>query len=295
MSRSRELAAKVIYAAFQILKANGGQMRGSEVVKLIPDKVTFPEWDKEVYESTGYIRWESILHFFSIDCMKAGYLRKNKGIWTLTPEGEEAMKLGAEKMLSAATKAYREWNTQNKKKDPTGESVTEENPEKNQKAIIDQYEEKALEGIREFVARKNPYEFQDLVAALLRAMSYYTPFTASRGKDDGIDIIAYVDPLGMKTPRTKVQVKHRPESAVSVDEVRQLVGILTKQGDVGLFVTSGSFTKDAERFVRTSHVHVELVDFSRFIELWQEHYSKMNDEEKNLLPLHPIFFLGANE
>ena len=42
-------------------------------------------------------------------------------------------------------------------------------------------------------SKKNPYEFQDLVAALLRAMGYYTPFIAPKGKDGGVDIIAYRD------------------------------------------------------------------------------------------------------
>ena len=32
-----------------------------------------------------------------------------------------------------------------------------------------------------------------------------------------------------------------------------------------------------------------------FIELWKNFYSKLSDEEKNLLPLQPICFLGPNE
>jgi restriction system protein len=29
--------------------------------------------------------------------------------------------------------------------------------------------------------------------------------------------------------------------------------------------------------------------------LWQEHYTRMADEDKNKLPLHPIWFFGVNE
>ena len=65
--------------------------------------------------------------------------------------------------------------------------------------------------------------------------------------------------------------------------------------DIGLFVTSGGFTNEAERFARDSHVHVKLIDFENFITLWQQFYSKLNDDEKNMLPLHPIYFLGSNE
>ena len=84
-----------------------------------------------------------------------------------------------------------------------------------------------------------------------------------------MDVIAYRDPLGTVSPRVKVQIKHR-ESTASVQEVRQLMGLLQKDGDVGMFVSSGGFTSDAKTTARGSHVHVELVDFDRFIALWQD-------------------------
>ena len=31
------------------------------------------------------------------------------------------------------------------------------------------------------------------------------------------------------------------------------------------------------------------------MDLWQQYYPKLNDEQKNLLPLQPIYFLGSNE
>lgn len=134
-----------------------------------------------------------------------------------------------------------------------------------------------------------------MVAALLRAMGYFTPFVSPKGKDGGLDIIAYSDPLGATSPRLKVQVKHTPDSSVSVDVIRSLTGLLNKDGDVGLLVTSGSFTSESEKTARESHRHIKLLNGGDFIELWQRFYSKMPDEDKNLLPLHPIYFLGSNE
>jgi restriction system protein len=90
-----------------------------------------------------------------------------------------------------------------------------------------------------------------------------------------------------------VQVKHK-ESSASVQEVRQLMGLLQKDGDVGIFVSSGGFTPDAKTTARGSHVHVELIDLDRFISLWQEFYSKLTDEDKSLLPLTPIFFYAPS-
>jgi restriction system protein len=122
-------------------------------------------------------------------------------------------------------------------------------------------------------------------------MGYYTSFIAPKGKDGGIDIIAYRDPLGTISPRIKVQVKHR-EQAASVDEIRQLRGLLQKDGDIGIFISTGGFTTDAQRETRNYHTHIELIDFKRFIYLWQEFYGKLNEEDRKKLPLIPIYFLG---
>ena len=299
-SKSKVIAEKTIYAAFNILKENGGELRGKDVVDKIRESVDFNDYEKHRYEKTGYIRWESILHFYTIDCMKAGFLRKNKGLWILTNEGEEAIKLGSERLLSTATKIYREWDAKRKKED-NSKDEEDDLPEiqtdkgQAQQAIIDQLEENAITGIRNFILRKNPYEFQDLVAALLNSMGYHISDVAKRGPDGGIDIIAYNDPLGTTQPRIIVQVKHRPSSSISSDEIQKLAGTLKRTSDVGIFVTSGDFSKPAEKEARNSREHIELIGFDRLVALWTEYYSKLDDEQKNMLPLQPIYFLGSND
>lgn len=301
-SLSKQTASKTIFAAFEILKAAGGQLPGREVINKVREKITLTDWEKQIYEKTGYVRWESIFHFYTIDCIKAGYLRKNKGVWYLTNEGDKAISLGPIRLLESATKVYKQWAAENKlhktdgSKELTPPTIEiEQNPSQEQKANLDIVEEQAISGIKEFIKAKNPYEFQDLVAALLRAMKYHTPFISPKGKDGGLDIVAYSDPLGATAPRLKIQVKHKPESSVPVDDIRSLTGLLNKDGDVGLFVTSGYFTSEAERSARESHRHIRLIDIDTFISLWQEFYSSLTDEDKNKLPLQPIYFLGSNE
>lgn len=264
----------------------------SNLIKRMEEKLEFNDYEKERYEKTGYIRWQSIFHFFSIDVLRAGYIVKKKGIWYITPEGEEALKLGPIGLLTAANKAYREWDASRKTKEV---KVTEEVEEKTIGGVeentfsLEKAEQIALEGLEKYIVSLNPYEFQDLAAALLRGMGYYTPFVAPRGKDGGIDIAAYRDPLGTQSPRIKVQIKHRGASA-SVQEIRQLMGLLQKEGDVGIFISTGGFTPDAKSTARSSHIHVEFIDLQRFISLWCEFYIKMNDEDKSFLPLIPIYF-----
>ncbi len=302
VSKSKLIAQKTIYATFKILKEYGGEMRGKDVIDKIRETINFDDYENHIYEKTGYVRWESILHFYTIDCMKAGFLRKQTGIWYLTEEGEEAIKLGQEKLLETATKKYREWNAKfknEKNKNPIHEIEEDidlgKDESQKQSALLEQYETRATEGIREFVSSKNPYEFQDLVAILLKSMGYHISHISPKGKDGGIDIIAYTDPLGVKPPRIIVQVKHRPESKISSDDIQKLAGTMKRSSDVGIFVTSGEFSSYSINEARTMDKHIELIDFERFLTLWQQYYNKMSDDEKNKLPLHPIYFLGSNE
>ncbi len=298
ISPSKATAAKTIFEAFKILKAEGGELHGKEVIDRIRKNLQFSDWEKTVYEKTGYIRWEAILHFYTVDCAKAGYLRKSKGMWYLTPEGEQAMKLGPVGLLESASLAYKKWDAKRKaevKEITPDDNVDEIKIDKIQSIQIEKLEQQATSGIKDFIIQKNPYEFQDLVAALLRAMNYHTSFIAQKGKDGGIDIIAYQDPLGIQKPRIKVQVKHYPETPISVDVIRSLKGVINHGEEVGLFVTSGRFSSEAERFAREANVHIKLIDGEELISLWQQYYSKMPDEDKILLPLQAIYFLGGNE
>jgi restriction system protein len=300
LSPSRKLASKVIFEALKVLKEAGGSMKGFEVIEKIRNRVQFDDWEKHRYEKTGYIRWESILHFFTIDCIKAGYMQKTKGTWIITPEGEDAMKLGPEALLNSASISYRKWKSQQKPDEEIKEveeivGTSEETFEQKQQALIEQYEDKAYQGLRNYILGKNPYEFQDMVAGLLTAMGYFISHVSAKGRDGGIDVIAYNDPLGTKQPRIVVQVKHRPDASIPSDDIQRLIGTMKRESDVGIFVTSGDFSQPAKSEARLSGKHVELIDFDRFIDLWIKYYDKMNDEQKYMLPLHPIYFLGSNE
>ena len=230
--------AEVVFAAMKAIEANGGEMRISDIYESLPQ--TFPLTDHEKGQTkSGIVRWKAYLNFYSIEVSKAGYLVKKSGIWHLTEEGAKALKGGASAFFSDFHGKYSKIQKEHEV------SVIEDNAD--QPDDLDMLQGQASKGIREYIIKKNPYEFQDLVAALLRAMGYYTPFIAPKGKDGGVDIIAYQDPLGTTSPQLKVQVKHYPTSAISVDVVRSLMGVLVKEGEVGLLVTSGTFTSESKK------------------------------------------------
>ena len=76
--------------------------------------------------------------------------------------------------------------------------------------------------------------------------------------------------------------------------MRELAGLLRREGDIGLFVSTGGFTNEAVSEAKSSSRHIEMMDMKRFIGLWKTHYSDMSEEDKSLLPLREIMFLTPN-
>lgn len=293
-SRTKACATKTLYAVMKEMSRRGGSMPAKELYPFVNENVELTDWEKEPAGKMQYIRWTNSFQFYSIDYQKAGFIVKKSGNWYLTPEGEAALKKTPEAVMNIANDAYHAWKKARDIEDNPDEEPTDNTAESDNSMKLEQLESDAREGIKAFIASKDPYEFQDMVAALLRAMDYHTPFIAPKGKDGGIDIIAYLDPLGAKTPRIKVQVKHKPETAIGASEVRALSGVL-KAGDIALFVTSGTYSADARNAASGNDKFIRLIDGNDFIEMWQEYYDKMSDDDKNMLPLKRISFLGNNE
>jgi restriction system protein len=295
---SRKRAAVLIKAAFEALDAAGGSLPMREVKREVAHRVALTDHDRQVYEKTGYVRWESILHFSSIRCVKAGFLRKSGGRWYLTPEGKAVMHLPAELLLDKAMRAYRDLKASQPTKSetksaPQSEDLNEAEVEQAERSLVfESAEGEALAEIEEHVRGLSPSEFQQVVAALLRGMGYATPFEAGGGPDGGTDILAYPDPLGAKTPHIRVQVKHRPSSKATREEIAALRGIIRQDREIGLFVSSSGFTTEAMREARNGSIHIELMDLGRFLNQWMAHFERMTEEDKAKLRLRRVYFLA---
>jgi len=70
---------------------------------------------------------------------------------------------------------------------------------------------------------------------------------------------------------------------------------LAKDGDVELIVSSGGFTPDAEAAIRSSAKHIEKIDLNDLIKKWDEHYDRMKEEDRRLMPVKRIAFLAPEE
>lgn len=300
MSRTIDLAKELEFQTLKALSENAGELNTVRLKEILREKIAFDDWAKGVYEKTGYVRWESTLQFYSIDLVKAGFITKNRksATWYITEEGEKVLKLGKDKIFELAQEGYKKWKASSMAEcanSITTEASEEQIEESTQTiaSVLEDAKNKAYESFERFITKKfDPYSFQELCAALFRGMGYYTPFVAPKGKDGGVDIIAYKDPIGSTYPHIKIQVKYRQDTKASSQEVQQLNGALTGN-DMGVFISLAGFSPDARNVARNSNI--DLIDLNRFIGLWQEFYSKMADEDKSLMQITSVYFVAEND
>lgn len=290
---TRRRTGELLRELFNILIPQPEGVRAREALTKLKEKMTLSDYENGTYES-GQSRFDQIVRFATVDSVKAGWMLKQKGVWIVTEEGKKAHSqlLDPEEFYRQAVKLYRAWKASQPGSEP--ETVEEPDDSVSGKAVsitFEQAEEQAWGEIEQYLREMNPYDFQDLVASLLVAMGYHVTWVSPPGKDGGVDIIAWSDPLGTRPPRIKVQVK-RVGQNVAVDGLRSFMALLGDD-DVGLFVTTSGFTKDAQDEARTQQSRkITLVDLQRLIELWIEYYDRLKDGDKRRLPLKPIYFMA---
>lgn len=286
----------MLRALFEILSDHSEGLPAKDVIQRIEKSLVLTDFELSDYpERPGVRRFDKIVRFSTIASVKAGWLVKSKGTWILTDEGKEAQQKfqDPEDLMRESVRLYLVW----KKAQPTEEDLGAEDEGAVEADVavasitLEEAEETARQEIRAYLAKMPPYDFQELVATLLRAMSYHVAWVAPPGPDRGLDILAYTDPLGATGPRIKVQVKRRADK-IAVQEARSFMAILSAT-DVGIFISTGGFTPDAHSEARhQENRRVTLIGLDELIDLWVENYNRIPEAERQRLPLKPIFYLA---
>lgn len=289
---TRERTGLLLQTLFRVLAAHPEGIAARDALEAVANQITLTEHEAGEYE-TGGRRFDKILRFATVDAVKAGWMIKSKGIWTVTDAGIEALNVyrKPDAFYKEASRLYSKWRRSN----PI-ETTSEETPAEERAATItfEEAEEQAWKEIAAYLENIDPYDLQDLVASLLEAMGYYVNWVSPRGKDAGLDIVAYSDPLGTKPPRIKVQVKRRKDS-IGVEELRSFLALISED-DVGIYVTTGGFSKDATDLARhQERRRITLIDQQRLVDLWIEYQDKVALDKRDALPLKPIYFLAPQD
>lgn len=169
----------------------------------------------------------------------------------------------------------------------SGEVAPDDEREDLEETRIDT-KERAHELIKDKILRLDDSQMQELAAAILRAMGFRTR-VSPKGSDRGVDVLASPDGLGLQEPRIKVEVKHKPNTAIGSPEMRSFLGGL-RPGDRGMYVSTGGFTKEGKYEAERSNSPITLLDLDDLAELTVMHYDTFDLEGRALITLVKVFW-----
>ena len=215
---------ELLRAVFQILIDNPDGLPGREVLDRLQEKVPFTEYETGHYPSNpNEKRGVIATRFYTVNCVKAGWLHKSRTAWTLTEQGQEAYQRFSDpgEFARESSRRYQAWKRQQAEAEAEvaddlqtdeteADAVTE--------TMSVEIAEEAAWGHIQAHLTMDPYDFQDLVAALLKAMGYHVSWVSPPGPDRGIDIVAYTDPLGGRAHGSRCRssgARRRPTSTAS--------------------------------------------------------------------------------
>lgn len=286
LSRSDKLITDMQFAALSALSQTPrGQLRRGELMAAVERLVSLDDWAKEIYETSGNIRWRSIFGFSSVGLVKAGYVKKDKGVWMVTDEGRAAVKepFDARAYLQEIDRRYGVWKASNQQSfDDEPDAVVPSEvgevlipPEEQLASILNQTRKSLIAELIATIKQCDPYFFERLVVQLLLKMGYggsrqEAGEAIGKSGDGGIDGVISEDRLGLDA--IYLQAK-RWEGSVGEGPIRDFKGALDAKGaQKGVFITTSSFTPAAIAAAKNSRSYkIVLIDGQRLADLMIEH------------------------
>jgi restriction system protein len=198
---TRKRTGEIQRAVFEVLAEHAEGLQARRVIQEVERRLPPTPFEQSEYPSApGVRRFDKIVRFSTIAPVKAGWLVKSKGQWIVTEEGQEVWKRIRDPVAFAqeATRLYRQWQRSQPEEPPT--SLPDASARESATSALEEAEETAWVEVEQYLQAMNPYEFQELVAGLLRAMGYHIAWISPPGPDQGLDILAYTDPLGRDRP-----------------------------------------------------------------------------------------------
>ena len=198
-----------------------------------------------------------------------------RGYFSITERGRELLSQGHDRIDVKILNQYPEFVEFHTAK--PGEQVTQE-PSESQNETPEESLQKAYQSIRSDLASEvltrikinSPKFFELLVVDLMIALGYGgsrsdAGRSIGQSGDEGIDGIIKEDRLGLDV--IYLQAK-RWDGSVGRPEIQKFVGALHgKRAKKGVFITTGKFSPEAERYVATIDPKVILIDGRALAEL----------------------------
>lgn len=252
--------ATLIETTFNALKNLGGSGKNNEINDKVAELLNLPDSVLSVPHLNS-----SSLSEVNYRCAWARTLLKNYGalenssrsVWSIKPEFSNTEKVDGD---------YIEKNCRN----ITGKksSKAAESPEKQMEDAGVEIPEEARpwrKKLYDVLVHMNPYSFERLTQRLLRECGFEDVKVTKKSGDGGIDGTGKLKINGIFSFNIAFQCK-RYQGSVGAPDIRDFRGSLTTDIEKGLFITTGSFSKQAiEEASNPGKQQIDLIDGEEFI------------------------------
>ncbi len=171
----------------------------------------------------------------------------SRAVWSLTAEGRNTKEIDKEE----AKKIVKELSGV-KKDDPNLAASIDESAELNEMS----WEEEIIETMK----KMEPDAFERLSQRLLRELGFSNVEVTGKTGDGGIDGVGVIKLGGVLSFHVVFQSK-RYKDSVSSNAIRDFRGAMVGRADKGVFITTGTFTRDAKHEAqRDGAPPIDLID-----------------------------------
>lgn len=232
-----------------------------EVIKILnlPDEIVeIPHGDKEGSQSEVAYR----LAWARTYLKKVGLLdNSSRGIWSISPVTKDIEKVDPKEIV----KQVREQQSRDKGSDNCSNDNLEDDGLEIPEEIQDWREK-----LQNIMLSMNPAAFERLTQRLLRESGFIQVEVTGRTGDGGIDGRGIVRISGFLSFHVIFQCK-KYQGTVNSSHIRDFRGAMQGRADKGLFITTGTFTRDAiKEATRDGAPPIDLIDGAQLIEKLKE-------------------------
>jgi len=175
-----------------------------------------------------------------------------RGVWLIVPEKRDTTKVDPQEVVKTVRSEVKRQKELSKKEEPSGDEIEIEIPEEAEswRSVLHHI----------LIHELSADAFERLTKRILRESGFVQVEVTGRTGDGGIDGKGIMRLGGLLSFHVVFQCK-KYQSAVSSSDIRDFRGAMIGRADKGLFITTGTFTRDAIReATRDGAPPIDLVD-----------------------------------
>lgn len=274
LPHGRDLA----YATLQAVDKRGGSVRTKELRNAVSEITGLTEKELEELSLTSV---KMQMGWARTGLKSSGHLdNSQRGVWSLTEEGRALLRLKPSTAQETARQAYeRGWAQRNREKALRKGAGMSVDPDEDWK-----------DGLLQAIKKMDPAAFARLCERLLKETGFRDLETVSRtgdGKIEGVGIYK----RHLVSSRVYIQCK-RWTGKVHAREIRVFQGAMAGRAGSGLFITTGTFTRDAQQAAKDGAQPIDLIDGEELCDLLKEYGLGVVVEMREHITVSQEFFDG---